>query len=69
MRQLRASKKAPGHDRIFTAGEKEHDAWLDRKEHGIPLPEEVRRDMTTMRDELGLDEIFHRSQHVLHEGR
>jgi LDH2 family malate/lactate/ureidoglycolate dehydrogenase len=56
LRDLRASAKAPGRDRIYTAGEKEHLAWLDRRENGIPLPEEVRNDMTSMRDELGLEQ-------------
>jgi len=37
LRTLRASKKAPGAERIYTAGEKEYLAWLERKEHGIPI--------------------------------
>jgi L-2-hydroxycarboxylate dehydrogenase (NAD+) len=55
LRALRASERAPGHDRIYTAGEKEHEAWIARKETGIPLPRGVREDMVAMRDELGLD--------------
>lgn len=55
LRDLRGSQKAPGEQRIFTAGEKEHMAWEERKRLGIPLPEGVRRDMCTMRDELNLD--------------
>ncbi|HOD03139.1 MAG TPA: Ldh family oxidoreductase, partial [Clostridiales bacterium] len=35
-RALRASKKAPGQDRIYTAGEKEYEVWLTRKESGVP---------------------------------
>lgn len=54
LRALRASEKEPGQDRIYTAGEKEHIAWMERREKGIPLPEGVRNDMTAMRDELGL---------------
>lgn len=54
LRRLRSSGKAPGQDRIYTAGEKEYDAWLDRKENGIPLLEGVRNDMVIMRDELAL---------------
>jgi L-2-hydroxycarboxylate dehydrogenase (NAD+) len=37
LRELRASKKAPGQDRIFTAGEKEYEVWLSRKAKGIPF--------------------------------
>ena len=54
LRELRASRKAPGQKRIYTAGEKEHEAWVERKEKGIPLPEGVRMDMAVMRDELDL---------------
>ena len=54
LRSLRASKKAPGHDRIYTAGEKEHLSWQERKEQGIPLTEKTIAEMRTMRDELSL---------------
>lgn len=56
LRQLRSSTKAPGQDRIYTAGEKEHAAWLERKEKGVPLPSDVRNDIVAMRDELGLSQ-------------
>ena len=58
LRALRASKKAPGCDRIFTAGEKEHDAWLDRKDKGIPVGEGVQKDFVEVRDKYGLDYRF-----------
>ncbi len=54
LRNLRASKKAPGHDRIYTAGEKEHLAWQERKKTGIPLTEKTIAEMRTMREELAL---------------
>ncbi len=38
MRELRNSKKSPGEERIYTAGEKEWLAWQYRKEHGCPVP-------------------------------
>ncbi|MBR3538861.1 MAG: Ldh family oxidoreductase [Eubacterium sp.] len=57
-RELRASKKAPGQDRIYTAGEKEHDMWLFRKEKGVPVGEGVQRDLIAVRDRLGLDYHF-----------
>ncbi len=56
LRELRQSQKAPCADRIYTAGEKEHLAWLDRKAHGIPLPGALCADMVTMRNELGLSQ-------------
>jgi LDH2 family malate/lactate/ureidoglycolate dehydrogenase len=50
LRQLRASKKAPGCDYIFTPGEKEHLAWEFRRAKGCPVPGALRKDMMTMRD-------------------
>ncbi len=58
VRALRASKKAPGYDRIYTAGEKEHDAWLERKDKGVPVTEAVQKEMIAMRDKLNLPYTF-----------
>ena len=58
VRALRASKKAPGYDRIYTAGEKEHDAWLERKDKGVPVTEAVQKEMIAMRDKLQLPYTF-----------
>lgn len=57
-RELRASEKAPGQERIYTAGEKEYLAWLDRKDKGIPVNDAVMEEMVEIRDELGLDHHF-----------
>ena len=57
-RALRASKKAPGCDRIYTAGEKEYLAWLDRKDKGVPVGEAVQKEILEVRDKLGLDYKF-----------
>lgn len=56
LRALRASRKAPGAERIYTCGEKEHLAWLERREKGIPLDAVVQKQLVQMRDELGLDQ-------------
>ena len=58
LRSLRNSKKAPGYDRIFTAGEKEYIAWEERKNKGVPLNEELMNQFVTMRDELQLARRF-----------
>ncbi|MBQ2627231.1 MAG: Ldh family oxidoreductase [Eubacterium sp.] len=57
-RNLRSSKKAPGHDRIYTAGEKEYLTWLERKEKGVPVGETVQKEMLAIRVELQLPYIF-----------
>jgi len=54
-RELRASKKAPGEDRIYTAGEKEYIAWQYRKEHGCPVPESLQKVMVELRDRWNMD--------------
>ncbi len=54
LRQLRASRKAAGCKRIFTAGEKEFLVSKERRRTGIPVPPAVQRDLSTMRNELAL---------------
>ena len=41
LRELRASVKMPGQNRIYTAGEKEHNTWLERKDKGVPFNREL----------------------------
>ena len=53
-RALRNSQKAPGCDRIYTAGEKEWDIWQQRKDSGVPINDAVQKEMCAVRDELGL---------------
>ena len=54
IRAVRASKKMPGAERIYSAGEKEHEIWLSRKEKGVPINPSVQAEMIKVRDELGL---------------
>jgi len=54
LRQLRASQKAPGEPRIFTAGEKEYLVWQERKSSGVPINPAVQKELIDIRDELGL---------------
>lgn len=58
LRSIRASKKEPGADRIYTAGEKEYDIWQSRKTSGVPINESVQGEICAVRDELGLDYTF-----------
>ena len=53
-RGLRASKKAPGAERIYTAGEKEYLAWQERKDKGVPVGESIQKEFIQLRNELGL---------------
>ena len=57
-RDLRASAKAPGAERIYTAGEKEHLAWLERQDKGVPVGEAIQKEFIVLRDEFKLDYKF-----------
>ena len=57
-RELRNSRKMPGFEKIYTAGEKEHAAWQYRKEHGCPVPESLQRQISELRDIFQLDYTF-----------
>lgn len=58
MRDLRNSKKAPGYDRIYTAGEKEWDAWQYRKEHGCPVPKTLQDHMDELKKRFNMNYTF-----------
>lgn len=53
LRKVRASKKAPGETRIYTAGEKEYEIMLSRS-RGVPINESVQKEIMAIRDELQL---------------
>ncbi|MCL7454027.1 MAG: Ldh family oxidoreductase [Anaerolineae bacterium] len=55
MRSLQASRKAPGQDRIYVAGEKEHEMVEIVRQAGIPVNANLRRELQAMRDELGME--------------
>ncbi|MBE6600678.1 MAG: Ldh family oxidoreductase [Ruminococcaceae bacterium] len=57
LREVRSTKKAPGADRIYTAGEKEYEIRLARHA-GVPINESVQKEFIAVRDELGLPYKF-----------
>lgn len=58
LRALRASKKAPGRERIYTAGEKEYLTCLERMEKGVPINESLQKEIKGLAAELNLDYDF-----------
>jgi L-2-hydroxycarboxylate dehydrogenase (NAD+) len=54
LRDLRASRKMPGHDHIYTAGEKEYLTWQERKKTGIPINKSLQAELLRLREECGL---------------
>ncbi len=58
LRELRNSDKAPGQERIYTAGEKEWLVWQERKDKGVPIGEPLQREFEQVRDKKNLDFSF-----------
>jgi L-2-hydroxycarboxylate dehydrogenase (NAD+) len=54
MRELQSARMAPGHERIYVAGEKEHERQELVRKRGIPVNRNLRRDLQSVRDELGI---------------
>jgi L-2-hydroxycarboxylate dehydrogenase (NAD+) len=52
MRQLQASRKEPGHDRIYVAGEKEYELEQRIRREGITVNRNLQRELQIMRDDL-----------------
>lgn len=55
MRDLQNSRKAPHHDRIYIAGEKEYLQRLEREKNGIPLNESIQNMMRQLNQDLHLE--------------
>ncbi len=55
LRDLRASRKMPGQKRIYTAGEKEHDTWMLRKDKGVPFNDALFDEFAGMCKNYGLE--------------
>ena len=58
LRTLRNSKKSPGHERIYTCGEKEYLSWQEREFKGVPIDPVIQQQLCAMRDELELPHRF-----------
>lgn len=54
VRALQNARKAPGQERIYVAGEKEHENEKRIRKEGIPVNPNLRRELQTMRDELNI---------------
>lgn len=57
-RALRNSRKAPGEDVIYVAGDKEWATWEYRKDKGVPMGEAVQKDFMNIRDLYNVDVKF-----------
>jgi len=55
LRELRATKKVPGAERIYTAGEKEYCRAEQALAHGLEITPGLQRDLKSLQKELGLE--------------
>jgi LDH2 family malate/lactate/ureidoglycolate dehydrogenase len=46
----------PGAERIYTAGEKEHLAWLERKNKGAQVDETLKNQIIALRERFNLNQ-------------
>ncbi len=57
IRELRASRKMEGVDRIRIPGERSHAAFVDRRAHGIPIPRALQEGLSRLAADLGIEFI------------
>lgn len=58
LRELRNSKKAPGCDKIYTAGEKEYLTYQYRKDKGVPMNDVLTKQINELNDKYNLGYDF-----------
>jgi LDH2 family malate/lactate/ureidoglycolate dehydrogenase len=58
LRELRASKRMPGQERIFTAGEKEYENWKKRKDSGVTFSDQLLEEYRGLCESYGLTEYI-----------
>lgn len=58
LRNLRNSQKAPGQDKIYTAGEKEYLFYQENKDKGVKINESVQSELSDVRDMFNLNYKF-----------
>jgi L-2-hydroxycarboxylate dehydrogenase (NAD+) len=57
MRRLMEAPRAPGHERVWVAGEKEYENELAVRRDGTPINPELQRDIEAMQNILGIHEF------------
>ena len=57
LQALRDSEKAPGYARIYTPGEKAHEAQKDRLQNGIPVEANTLAELRRIAAELGIEGV------------
>ena len=54
LRELRSSKKMPNQTRIYTAGEKEYDNFIERQKNGVPINDSLWEELKIIAKEYNI---------------
>jgi LDH2 family malate/lactate/ureidoglycolate dehydrogenase len=54
IRDIRGSRKLPGVERIFLPGEQSHAKLLERRTHGVPMPNALRDSLDALARDLNI---------------
>lgn len=57
LRELRSARKLPDHSRIYTAGEKEYYREQEIRKKGIPINENLRKDLMQIKEVLKIQDL------------
>ncbi len=57
LRELRASRKMPGKDRIYTAGEKEYEIEKEVRQNGVYINDNLKKDLLHVKETLNIAEL------------
>ncbi len=57
LRELRATRKVPGAERIYTAGEKEYYRAQEAQDRGLEITPGLQRDLKALRQDLKLEQL------------
>jgi L-2-hydroxycarboxylate dehydrogenase (NAD+) len=57
IRDLRASQRMPGVDRVRIPGEGSHEARADRNKNGVPIPQALRAALDQLASEIGIEPL------------
>jgi LDH2 family malate/lactate/ureidoglycolate dehydrogenase len=57
IRQMRASRRMPGVERILVPGEQSHATWLERTSRGVPMPPSLLAELERLAQTLGIEPL------------
>jgi LDH2 family malate/lactate/ureidoglycolate dehydrogenase len=55
---MRESRKMPGQERIYTAGEKEYERWMIRKESGLAFSQDLLKEFRGLCESYSMNQFI-----------